>query len=90
MTWTIEFDDRARKELRKLDPTSQQDILKYLRDRLSNIEDPKKFGKPLLYEKSGLWRYRIRDIRIICKIVEDDQLIFITRIGHRKHIYRGT
>ena len=90
MTWTIEFDDRARKELRKLDPTSQQDILKHLRDRLSNIEDPKKFGKPLLYEKSGLWRYRIRDIRIICKIVEDDQLIFITRIGHRKHIYRGT
>jgi mRNA interferase RelE/StbE len=90
VTWTIEFDDWARKELRKLDPAFQKDILKYLRDRLSNIEDPKKFGKPLFYEKSGLWRYRIGDIRIICKIVEDDQSIFITRIGHRKNIYHST
>ena len=89
MTWTIEFDDRARKELRKLDTSSQQDVLKYLKERLSKIKDPKIFGKPLLYEKSGLWRYRVRDIRIVCRISEDDQLIFITRIGHRKHVYNN-
>ena len=89
MTWTIEFDDRARKELRKLDISSQGDALKYLKERLSKIKDPKIFGKPLLYEKSGLWRYRVRDIRIICRISEDEQLIFVTRIGHRKHIYRN-
>jgi len=88
LTWTIEFDDRAVKELRKLNAPSQQDVIKYLRDRISNIDDPRKFGKPLLYEKSGLWRYRVRDIRIVCKISDDDQLIFITRIGHRKNIYR--
>ncbi len=89
MTWTIEFDDRARKELRKLDTSSQQDVLKYLKERLSKIKDPKIFGKPLLYESSGLWRYRVRDIRIICRISEDDQVIFVTRIGHRKHVYRN-
>ena len=28
--WTVEFDDRARRELRKLDPGVQQEILRYL------------------------------------------------------------
>lgn len=76
MTWTVEFDDRARKELRKLDKKLQQDILKYLRERIAVNADPRRFGKPLSYDKYGLWRYRVQNARIVCRI-EDDELFVL-------------
>ena len=54
LTWTIEFDDRAARELRGLDRPAQNDILRYLRQRIATDEDPRRFGKPLSRELSGL------------------------------------
>ena len=87
MTWTVEFDDRAAKELRKLDKQAQQEILKYLRKRIATDEDPRRFGKPLSRELAGLWRYRICDHRIICNIEDDQLCVLVLRAGHRKDIY---
>ena len=64
--WRVELEDAAAKELRKLDRQVQQDILQYLRSRIATEEDPRRFGKPLTRELAGLWRYRVRDYRIIC------------------------
>ena len=46
MTWSVEFDDAAAKELRKLDRQAQQEILRYFRERIATEEDPRRFGKP--------------------------------------------
>lgn len=88
LTWTIEWHDAARKELRELDKQLQQNILRYLRERIASNEDPRRFGKPLSYDKHGLWRYRVQDARIICQLFEDELLILVVRVGHRKNIYR--
>lgn len=87
MTWTIEFDDKARKELRKLDKTSQKDILKYLRDKIATAESPRRFGKPLQSNLAGLWRYRVKDHRIICNIEDEVLTVLVVRVGHRRKIY---
>lgn len=87
MIWTIEMDDNARKELRKLDKKLQKDILKYLRERIAVNADPRRFGKPLSYDKHDLWRYRVQDARIICRIDEDELLVLVIKIGLRKGIY---
>lgn len=87
MTWIIEFDDRARKELRKLDKASQKEILKYLRDKIAASDNPRRFGKALQSNLAGLWRYRIRDYRIICNIEDDVLTVLVVRVGHRKKIY---
>ena len=87
MTWTIEFDDRARKELRKLDRPSQKEILKYLRDKIATTDNPRRFGKSLQSNLAGLWRYRVRDFRIICNIEDDVLTVLIVKVGHRKKIY---
>ena len=68
MTWIVEWDDRARKELRKPDQQLQKNILKYLRERIAVCDDPRRFGKPLSYDKHGLWRYRVQNARIVCRI----------------------
>jgi len=85
LTWSVEFDDAAAKELRKLDRQAQLEILHYFRERIAIDQDPRRFGKPLAHELAGLWRYRVRDHRAICN-VEDDNLL-VLRVGHRKHVY---
>ncbi len=41
LTWKVEWDDRARKELRKLDSPIQKEILSYLRVRIAGSKDPR-------------------------------------------------
>ena len=88
MIWTVEWDERARRELRKLDKSIQKNILKYLKERIAITDDPKRFGKGLSYEKYGLWRYRIQNYRIICVINESEHKVCVLSIGHRKEVYK--
>lgn len=83
----LNWDDRARKELRKLDKKLQKDILSYLRKRIATPDDPRRFGRPLAYDKHGLWRYRVQNSRIICQIQDDEVLVLVLREGNRKNIY---
>ena len=87
MTWAVEWDERARKELRSLDKELQKTILKYLRERIAVDADPRRFGKPLSYDKHGLWRYRLKDARIIGRIEEETLFILLLRVGSRKTVY---
>ncbi|MGA2569019.1 MAG: type II toxin-antitoxin system RelE/ParE family toxin [Terracidiphilus sp.] len=85
--WTVEFDDRARRELRKLDSSVQQEILRYLRERIAGSSDPKQFGKPLRKNLAGLWRYRVGDYRLICRLEDDHFVVLVIKIGHRRDVY---
>lgn len=87
MTWTVEFDNAAAKELRKLDKQAQQEILRYFRERIATNEDPRRFGKPLSRDLAGLWRYRVRNYRVICNVEDDKLVVLVLRVGHRKDIY---
>lgn len=87
MIWKVEFDDRARKELRKLNSQAQDRILKWLRKNLATDEDPRRMGKSLKGRMKGLWRYRVGDYRIISQIQDESILILVVRIGQREDIY---
>lgn len=89
MTWTVEFDNRARKELRKLDPQTQSRILKWLRQTLATNKDPRRTGTSLKGRIKGLWRYRVGDYRIISQIQDENIVILVVRIGHRRDIYEN-
>ena len=87
MTWKVEWDDRARKDLRKLDSPVQKEILKYLRTRLEGSKDPRVFGQSLSGNKQGLWRYRIGNYRLICRLEDHALVVFVVGLGHRKEVY---
>jgi mRNA interferase RelE/StbE len=89
LTWKIEWDDRARKELRKLDSPIQKEILSYLRTRIVGSNNPRIFGQSLSGNKAGLWRYRVGNYRIICRIEEDTLVVLVLSVGHRKEIYES-
>ena len=88
MTWSVEFDDAAAKELRRLDRQAQELILQYFRDQIATSEDPRRFGKPLSGELAGLWRYRVRNYRMICTVEDDKLVVLVLRVGHRKDAYK--
>jgi mRNA interferase RelE/StbE len=85
--WTIEWDDAARKELRKLDHTAQDQILSYLEKRIATEEDPRRFGEGLSADKVGLWRYRVGNYRVICQIEDQKLVVLVVRVGRRRNVY---
>ena len=88
MVWQIEFDSEAENDLKKIDREIQRRILRYLRERIATEKDPRRFGAPLRRELSGLWKYRLGDYRIICRIEDKRIVVYVIRIGHRKDVYK--
>lgn len=85
MTWQIKWDDSAVKQLRKLDKQIQDRIISYLKKIA--LENPRKQGKPLVGDKTRFWRYRMGEYRIICRIIDNELVVLIVAVGHRKEIY---
>jgi len=88
MTWRVDVQDSARKELRKLDPPVQDRILAFLRTRVATDEEPDRLGKMLRGQLGAYWCYRVGDYRIICEILRDDRTVRVRKVGHRRDVYR--
>lgn len=88
MVWTIRFESRALKDLKKLARPAQQRIVRFLQERIAGDHDPRDLGKPLTGDQVGLWRYRIGEYRVVCRIEDEVLLVLVLRIGHRKDAYR--
>ena len=87
MAWTIEYDEGALADLKKLDRQIQREVLEYIEKRIGGAEDPRTFGKPLRHSKFGLWRYRVRDYRIICELRDAQLRVLVVALGHRGTTY---
>ncbi len=85
--WQVIYDEFAKKQLSKLDRKAQSDILRYMRERIATDADPRRFGKALHSDMKGLWRYRVHNYRIICKIEDEKLLVLVVDVDHRKDIY---
>ncbi len=88
MKYHVEFTKDALKSLKKLDKYTALLITAWIRKNLEGCEDPRAFGKGLTANRSGKWRYRIGDYRLIADINEERVLILILEIGHRRDIYK--
>jgi mRNA interferase RelE/StbE len=75
------------KDLQKLDRKIQREILDYMDNRVATAKDPRDFGKPLRGSRFGLWRYRVRDYRIICELQQKRLIVLVVAVGHRSTVY---
>ena len=85
--YTVEFTERAKKQLKKLDKHISALIIGWIEKNLIECSNPRIYGKGLVGNMSGEWRYRIGDYRIIAEIQEEKIVILVLDIGHRKSIY---
>jgi len=55
---------------------------------IRNLQTNPRLGKPLKGELSGKWSLRIGDYRIIYIIDEDERMVALYSVKHRKAAYR--
>ena len=87
MTYKVVFTNRAKKQLKKMDKTIVALIIGWIEKNLEGCTNPRQYGKSLVGNKSGQWRYRIGDYRLICEIEDSKITIIVLEVGHRKNIY---
>jgi mRNA interferase RelE/StbE len=87
MAWKIEVDPSAQKELDKLDKTVARRVLKFLYQRVGNLDDPRRIRERLQGTLSKFWKYRVGGYRLICSIEDDLLVVLVLRIGHRREVY---
>lgn len=88
MAYKISFSDEAFKQFNKLDKYTQKLINSWIEKHLEFNDNPQSLGKPLVGNKSGQWRYRVGDLRLLCLIKDKELIIIIIKIGHRKDVYK--
>ena len=87
MNYRILFTEKAKKQLKKLDKHTAALIIGLLEKNIEGCENPRIHGKGLVENKSGQWRYRIGDYRVICEIEDQKITVLVLKIGHRREIY---
>jgi len=85
LAYKLLFDDKVAKDLKNIDKHWQKKILEAIKTKL--LENPY-IGKKLVGDLSSYYRYRVNDYRVIYEILEDEIILVIIKIKHRKEVYK--
>jgi addiction module toxin, relE/stbE family len=87
MIYQIVTTDKFDKSFKKLDKQTQKIIKAWIEKNLMGCENPRLHGKGLTANKSGQWRYRVGDYRILAEIRDNELVLVLVEVGHRSRIY---
>ncbi|MGI8518685.1 MAG: type II toxin-antitoxin system RelE family toxin [Acidimicrobiia bacterium] len=87
MRYRVRVSQRAQKQIRRLDREVARSIRTFLEERLGNLDHPRQIGSALRSEER-LWRYRVGDYRVIVEIQDEQLVVLVVELGHRREIYR--
>lgn len=87
MKYRVETTARFDRDFRKLDRYTQRMIKGWIEKNLIDTDNPRRHGKGLTANRSGQWRYRIGDYRLLCQIDDGKLVILALCVGHRREIY---
>jgi len=86
VTYRITLAPPAARQLRKFDPAVRRRLQAAL-ELLAN--DPRPPAAVQLMGGAGEWRVRTGDYRIVYEIHDDQLLVLVLRLGHRRQAYRA-
>jgi len=87
MIYQIVTTDKFDKSFKKLDKQTQKIIKAWIEKNLVGCENPRIHGKGLTANKSGQWRYRVGDYRILAEIRDNELVLVLVEVDHRSRIY---
>ena len=87
MNYSVETTPKFNKEFKKLDNYTKRIIKAWIEKNLVDCLNPRQYGKGLTASRTGQWRYRIGDYRLICQIEDNKLIILALSIGHRRDVY---
>ncbi len=86
--YKVRLEKLAQKSLKKMDKNDSKIIMAWISRNLINCENPYIHGKSLQGNLKGKWRYRVGNYRLICNIDDENIIILVLEIGHRKNVYK--
>ncbi|WP_068400769.1 type II toxin-antitoxin system RelE family toxin [Kribbia dieselivorans] len=85
MPYAISYVPSAAKVIRKLDKQMARRLL----DAIESLaRDPRPSGCIQLKGGDGEFRIRVGDYRIVYDIQDDELVVLVLRVGHRREVYR--
>lgn len=85
-SYRLIYSERAKKDVKKLDPYTKQMIKSWIEKRLLHSENPRAHGKAPTGNHKGEWLYRIGEYRLICTIEDERLVILALSLGHRREV----
>ncbi len=86
MQYQVDLAKRAKKFL----ASQSKDIQKQLGEKIDGLEnDPRPIGHKRLQGFKELYRVRCGDYRIVYTIHDNQLLVLVIEIGHRRDVYRN-
>ncbi|MDX8392504.1 MAG: type II toxin-antitoxin system RelE/ParE family toxin [Mariprofundaceae bacterium] len=84
MNFSLKIKSSALKELKRINKPERKRII----HAIEQLPASPWLGKSLKGELSGLRRIRIGDYRVVYEIHDQQVLVLVVRIAHRKDVYR--
>lgn len=81
MAFRVLLSEKARKQLRKFDKHTHSFIVGWLKRNIEGCINPRQHGKALTGNRSGQWRYRVGDYRILADIQDDVVIVLVLEVG---------
>lgn len=85
MTYSLRIKKSAAKSLAKIDKPERLRLIEAI-DRLRTEPHA---GGVLKGEFTGLRRLRVGDYRIVYEVIDDELVVLVIRVGHRREVYRA-
>jgi len=82
--YEISFLASARKQLRAIEPSMSQ----RLGARIDALADDPRPPSATKLVGSEYWRVRVGDYRVVYDIHDDELIVLVVRIAHRREVYR--
>ncbi len=93
--YKLQFENRVKKDLKKIDKIDLLKIKKALDEFVSNFDDDYEKAliksekiKKLKGDFQGFYRLRLRTFRVIYEKQDNRLVILVLRIAHRKDVYK--
>jgi mRNA interferase RelE/StbE len=88
MSYAVVWTRKARKELLAIEKRQRMMILSWVERNLEGCADPKSIdGAKRLRGTDCGWRYRVGSYRILARLLEDEVVIEVVKVGHRQGVY---
>lgn len=81
------YSDFSLKQLKKMGKSEAKRIINYMKE-MERLDNLRVRGKALVENLKGFWRYRVGDWRVICDIVDEEIIIHVIEVGHRREVYK--
>jgi mRNA interferase RelE/StbE len=89
MAYKIVPTARFERDLKRNGQSNASVILKGIVDNLEKNADPRSLGAALKYGLKQYWRYRIGDYRLFAETIDEQLILELVTVGHRREIYRS-